>query len=75
MKKWQSQNSETSEILEISEIPFQVFLFLRFRFFPTSKIENLDLKIFEVFKFSIWPNYLVAQGQLWATDGETVSLT
>ena len=42
MKKWQIENSETSEI---SEILFRVFLFPSFRFWPIAKIENLDLKI------------------------------
>ena len=42
MKKWQIENSETSEI---SEILFRVFLFPSFRFCPTAKIENSDLKI------------------------------
>ena len=45
MKKWQIENSETSEILEISEILFQVFLFPSFQFCPIAKIENSDLKI------------------------------
>ena len=36
--------SETSEILEIL---FRVFLFLSFRFCPTAKVENSDLKISE----------------------------
>ena len=44
MKKWQIQNSETSEI---SEILFRVFLFPSFRFCPRAKIENSDLKISE----------------------------
>ena len=39
MKRWQIENSETSEIL------FWVFLFLTFWFCPTAKIENWDLKI------------------------------
>ena len=47
MKKWQTENSETSEILEISEILFLVFLNPSFRFCPIAKIENLDLKISE----------------------------
>ena len=41
MIKWHIENSETSEIL------FRVFLFPSFRFCPTAKIENLDLKISE----------------------------
>ena len=41
MKKWQIENSETSEIL------FRVFLFPSFRFCPIAKIENSDLKISE----------------------------
>ena len=45
MKKWQIENSEKSEILEISEKLFQVFFFPSFRFCPTAKIENSDLKI------------------------------
>ena len=57
MKKWQIKNSETSEILEISEILFRVFLFPSFRFCPITKIENLDLKISEkeFSEFSSWP--------------------
>ena len=47
MKIWQIENSETSEILEISEILFRVFLFPSFRFCPTAKIENSDSKIFK----------------------------
>ena len=47
MKKWQIENSETSEIWEILEKLFQVFLFPSFLFFPTAKIENSDLKISE----------------------------
>ena len=38
MKKWQIENSETSEIL------FRVFLFPSFRFCTIAKIENSDLK-------------------------------
>ena len=44
MKKWQIENSETSEI---SEILFQVFLFPSFQFCVRAKIENSDLKILE----------------------------
>ena len=59
MKKWQIENSETSEI---SEILFRVFLFPSFRFCPTAKIENSDLKISdlkisefsEISEFSSW---------------------
>ena len=51
MKKWQMENTETSEI---SEILFQVFSFPSFRFCPTAKIGNSDLKIsdknFRVFR-------------------------
>ena len=51
MKKWQMENTETSEILEIL---FQVFSFPSFRFCPTTKIGNSDLKIsdknFRVFR-------------------------
>ena len=47
MKKWEIENSEKSEISEISEKLFRVFLFPSFRFCPTAKIENSDLKIFE----------------------------
>ena len=46
MKKWQIENSETSEILEIL---FRVFLFPSFRFCPTAKIENSDINISENF--------------------------
>ena len=34
MKKWQIENSKTSEISEILEILFRVFLFPSFRFRP-----------------------------------------
>ena len=44
MKKWQIENSEKSEISEISEKLFRVFFFPSFRFCPTAKIENSDLK-------------------------------
>ena len=44
MKKWQIEKSEVSEI---SEKLFRVFLFSSFRFCPTAKIENSDLKILE----------------------------
>ena len=44
MKKWQIENSETSEI---SEIFFRVFLFPSFRHCPAAKIENSDSKISE----------------------------
>ena len=61
MKKWQIENSEKSEISEISEKLFPVFLFPSFRFCPTPKIENSDLKILEkiseiseVPEFSTW---------------------
>ena len=47
MKKRQIENSEKLEISEISEKLFQVFVFLSFRFYPTGKIESLDLKISE----------------------------
>ena len=47
MKKWQIENSEKSEISEISEKLFRVFFFPSFRFCPTAKIENSDLKISE----------------------------
>ena len=47
MKNWQIENSEKSEISEISEELFRVFLFPSFRFCPTAKIENSDLKIVE----------------------------
>ena len=47
MKKWQIENLETLEISEISEILFRVFLFPSFRFCPTAKIKNSDLKISE----------------------------
>ena len=41
IKKWQIENSEMSEILEIL---FRAFSFPRFRFFPKAKIENSDSK-------------------------------
>ena len=47
MKKWQIENSEKSEISEILEKLFWVFWFPSFRFCPTAKIENSDLKILE----------------------------
>ena len=47
MNKWQVENSEKSEIWEISEKLFRVFPFLSFRFCPTAKIENSDLRFFE----------------------------
>ena len=47
MKKWKIENSEKSEISEISEKLFRVFLFHSFRFCPTAKIENSDLKILD----------------------------
>ena len=42
MKKWQIENSEK---LKVWEKLFRVFLFPSFRFCPTAKIENSDLKI------------------------------
>ena len=67
MKKWQIKNLEKSEISEISEKLFRVFLFLSFRFCLKAKIENSDLKISEIFseiseifkvsEFSTWPVY------------------
>ena len=45
MKKWQIKHSETSEMSEISQKLFQVFLFPIFQFGPIAKIENSDLKI------------------------------
>ena len=38
MKKWQIENSENL---------FRALLFPSFRFFPTAKIKNSDLKIFK----------------------------
>ena len=55
MKKWQIENSETSEI---SEILFRIFLFPSFRFFPIAKIENSDLKISEK-NFRVFRDFLV----------------
>ena len=46
-EKWQIGNSETSEIWEISEKLFRVFLFPSFQFCPIAKIENSDLKTSE----------------------------
>ena len=40
MKKWLIENSEKSEILEISEKLFRVFLFPSFQFCPTARMEN-----------------------------------
>ena len=59
MKKWQIENSEKSEISEISEELFRVFLFPSFRFCPTAKIENSDLKIVEKFfpRFPRFPRF------------------
>ena len=58
-----NRNLEKSEISEISEKLFGIFLFTSFRFFPTGKIQNSDLKIsekiseiFEVSEFSVWPS-------------------
>ena len=56
MKKPQIENSEKSEISEISEKLFRVFLFPSFRFSPTAKIENSDLKISEK-KFPRFPRF------------------
>ena len=42
-----NQNSQKSEILEISKKLFRVFLFQSFQFCPTAKIKNSDLKISE----------------------------
>ena len=60
MKKWQIENSETSEIWEIL---FRVFLFPSFQFGPIAKIEKLDLKIseknfrvFRLFDLASFPN-------------------
>ena len=47
MKKLQIGNWVTSKTSEILEILFRVFLFPNFRFCPTAKIENFDLKISE----------------------------
>ena len=44
MKKWQIENSVTSEL---SEILLRVLLFPSFQFYPTAKIENSDLKTLE----------------------------
>ena len=65
MKKWQIEKSEKSEFSEISEKLFRVFFFPSFRFCPTAKIENPDLKIseknlrdfwdFRSFRVSTWP--------------------
>ena len=62
MKMWQIENSETSEILEISEVLFRVFLFPSFRFCPTAKIGNSDSKIFKkkipnFLRFSSFPSF------------------
>ena len=56
MKKWQIENSETSEISEIWEILFRVFLFPSFRFCPIPKIENSDLKTSEK-RFPSFPSF------------------
>ena len=47
MKMWQIENLEKSEISKISTKLFRVFLFPSFRFCPTAKIKNSDLKILE----------------------------
>ena len=47
MKKWQIEISEKSEISEIWEKLFRLFLFPSFRFCPTAKIENSDWKFLE----------------------------
>ena len=64
-EKWKNSKSKKSEISEISEKLSQVFLFPSFRFCPTAKIENSDLKFLEkiseiseipeVSEFSTWP--------------------
>ena len=51
MKKWQIENSETSEI---SEILFRVFLVPSFRVCPRAKIKNSDLKISEKNFWDFW---------------------
>ena len=56
MKKWQIENSEKSKKSEISEKLFRVFFFPSFRFCPTAKIENSNLKISEK-KFPRFPSF------------------
>ena len=63
MKKWQIENSEKSEISEISEKLLRVFLFPSFRFCPSAKIENRIWnsweKMSEISEFSTWSKKFV----------------
>ena len=54
MKKWQIEISEKSEISEIWEKLFRLFLFPSFRFCPTAKIENSDWKFLEKYFRDFW---------------------
>ena len=60
MKKWQIKNSETSEILEISEILFRVFSFPNYQFCPIANIKNSDLKNSE----KCFPRFRLGQAQV-----------
>ena len=62
MKKWQIENSEKSEISEISEKLLRVFLFPSFRFCPTAKIENRIWNSWE--KISEIPSFQPGQRNL-----------
>ena len=59
MKKQQIKNLEQSEISEISEKLFRVFLFPNLRFCPAAKMENSNLKISEknFFKYTLQKNH------------------
>ena len=60
MKKWQIENSEKSEISEISEKLLRFFLFPSFRFCPTAKIEgftNLGKTIPRFPRFPRFPSF------------------
>ena len=82
MKKWQIKNLEKSEISEISEKLFRVFSFPSFRFCPTAKIENSDLKISEkiseiseVSEFSTWPFSGVLIRKVWPSKSKAFSMS
>ena len=62
MKKWQIENLETSEISEVSEILFRVFLFPSFRFCPIAKIKNSDLRVGK--KFPSFPSFQPRQNPI-----------
>ena len=59
MKKWQIENSETSEVSKISEILFRVFLFPRFRYSQNRKLgfKNLGKKFPSFPRFPSFPSF------------------